>query len=217
MEYSNRDDLIKKYIEYIKQDSPDFYNYIIPEQYTLKLTSYISIQDDLIFAVNATKKLIEIHTKYPTPQENPEMIYEPGLWYSIIVTYGKLFTDASNAKRSKLEEREIFDSLDKTNELYNTHTDLMDLRHNFVAHRGDSDLDNILIILKIPKSLDPTKMAFDVKTVRAYAQGTQYFHNYLKLFNYILPIIETKIEKQSEKLLKFIANQPSTFLPPFLI
>lgn len=212
MDYTNREDFKRKMLEYIKSEDKDWHYYIIPEKYTLKLTSYTSMKNDLHFLIGATNKLIEIHEKYPRPEDNFDLIVEPSLWYSVIVIYARLFTEAFD-RRTKLEEKEVFEVLDEEKDpFYETHKEIMENRNSFVAHRGDSELDNFMVFLKMPKSGDMSKATFETKTVRAYSMGTAYFIDYLKLFDKISAIVDSKMKNQSQKLSKMILEKPEDFL-----
>jgi hypothetical protein len=217
MEYNDRDEFVKKTLEFIKNEDKESLYFIIPQEYTIKFTSYASMKNDLFFLIDATNKLIEIHTDFPTPEVNTDLVIEMGLWYSIIVTYAKLFMEAFD-KRSKLEEKEVFENLDEeSNIFYKTHKELMRDRHNFVAHRADSELDNFVVLLKLPRSRDLTKATFEVKTVRAYAMGTSYFVEYLNLFQKIFAIVDAKMKNQSDKLSKMILEKSFAFISPYEI
>jgi hypothetical protein len=214
MNYTDREDFKKQMLEYIKNENKEWLYFIIPEDYTLKLTSYASMKNDLYFLKEATKKLIEIHKKYPRPEDNFDLIVEPALWYSVIVLYARLFTEAFD-KRSKLEVRDVFEIPDEEKDpLYWIHKELMEDRNNFVAHRGDSELDNFMVLFKLPKSGDLSKAQFDINTVRAYAKGTSFFVEYLKLFEKISGIVDLKMQIQSDKLSKMISRRPLDFLKP---
>jgi hypothetical protein len=211
MNYNDRDDFKSKVSEKIKNDDKDHIYFAVPSEYTIKLTSYASMKNDLHFLTDATKKLIGIHQRYPTPEVNPDIIVEAALWYSIIVTYAKLYTEAFD-KNSKLEEKDVFDILDEEKNIsYKTHKELIRDRHNFVAHRADSELDNYIVFLKAPKS-DPDNISFDVQTVRAYAKGTEYFVEYGKLFEKVFAVVDLKMNKQAEKLSKMISENPAILL-----
>jgi len=74
--------------------------------------------------------------------------------------YGKCFTDASENSFPKLEPSELFS---EGGEKFETHKYLMDLRHQFIAHRGDTASEVGVAYLLVPKSdsLDKTRVQFN--------------------------------------------------------
>lgn len=206
MQYQNSEDALQKLKIKLSND-PEHIYMIVPNQYSSKISSYISIYNDLLFIIDAANKLIHIHSKNPIPNHlDSDFIYEPGLWYSIIITYGKLFSDASYARRSKLEEKDCFDELDaETNELYKIHKELIELRHAFIAHRGESEADYNLVTVRALKK-DLNYLGVHVESVRAYTIGTNVVLGYLKLFNSLISVVEKKRLKNSNKLMELISK-----------
>lgn len=151
------------------------------------------------------------------PQDNPEVIIEGALWYSIITTYAKLFTDSLH-KSSKLEKKDIFNLLDETiDEQYKMHKELIHQRNNFVAHRGSSISDRSLVFVKTPKTLDVSKATIEVKTVRAYGNGVEYFANCIQLFQKIFSIVDEKMSSSSEKVGKMLTGKPLSFFDRYQV
>jgi hypothetical protein len=54
MNYTDREDFRRKVLEQIKNEDKGFLYFIIPGKNTLKLTSYVSMQNDLFFLIGAT-------------------------------------------------------------------------------------------------------------------------------------------------------------------
>ena len=66
--------------------------------------------------------------------DNDEIKYS--LWLSSVVTYAKCFVSANNGRGIKLEEEHV----NKFNpESLNYHKELIELRHSYFAHAGDSE------------------------------------------------------------------------------
>jgi hypothetical protein len=77
---------------------------------------------------------------------NPDKVLCFALWQSVIITYGKCFTE-NKAGLSKLE-KSILDG--KQQQLKDLHEVLMDLRHSYIAHRDDTDKEQAVVFMKIP-------------------------------------------------------------------
>src|SRR5690606_12102962 len=92
-------------------------------------------------------------------KKEPSSIISQSLTYSLIALYGKCFTDAKKNKNPKLEPSKVYLNHKKFNEL---HIYLMDLRHNFIAHRGLNDNEiGILFMAISKKNVNNSKMKFE--------------------------------------------------------
>ena len=112
--------------------------FAIPEFLSKSFVSYCSMHEDLI--------LIK---KYMDKLPMTDSVTSSALTYSVISLYGKCFTDAAKQKASKLEVRDLFRGGDAS-KLRKTHDYLMNLRHSFVAHRGDTESEVEAAFLPIP-------------------------------------------------------------------
>lgn len=195
-----KDALIYKLLEKIKVEHTDSINYLIPNFISKKLIDYNSIRNDLEHVISATKILI---AKKNDKNKNPVII--ACIWHSIIITYGKCFTDASNGQRTKLEIDTI---LKDDNELKDIHKKLMDLRHNFIAHRGDNANDISIAFLKIPKNSEVNfeTSHYKIKSLRSYSPSISNLQNYLLLFDKVIREVEHKLQKKGEKTHKGFLN-----------
>jgi len=101
------------------------HRYVIPEHLAKPLLNYQSIRHDLIFIKEAAKKLMS---------SNLDQTTMASLWHTIIALYGKCFVSAEQS--AKLETSNCFSG--QYHSFMKTHDELMNLRHNFVAHRGQT-------------------------------------------------------------------------------
>ena len=184
--------LIIKLLEKIKAENTDSYNYIIPNFISKKLVDYHSIRNDLLHVIRATQILIE--RKY-----NEDPIVNACIWHSIIITYGKCFTDASISKRTKLEINSVI--LTNEIELKMIHDKLIHLRHNFIAHRGDNEYEISIAFLKIPKknNNDFKSSNYKIKSLTRFNPSVVELESYLLLFDRIKKHVEKKLQKQGDK------------------
>ena len=83
-------------LEKIKEENKDSYNYLIPMIFSKKLRDYDSIRNDLVHVIDATRNLL-----YLRRNNSGNQTLRTCIWHSIIITYGKCFTDASKSARTK--------------------------------------------------------------------------------------------------------------------
>ncbi len=197
-----KDELIAKMIESIKESETETFNYLLPEFLSRQVATYMSMREDLIFIQEETNLLIELAEKQTDFIDKKRLkIIAPSLWYSIVATYGRCFTDASHSQKPKLEKRDCFDH--SNSELEQIHDYLMFLRHNFVAHRGNSESEEVLVYLKVQKkdsSLEKT--TYGMKSLKSISPSKDKLKQYLRLFAHIQTIVERKLEIQTQKVHK---------------
>jgi len=100
--------------------------FVVPKYAAKSFHSYCSMKEDL----QLMKKYLDLLESNGLTDE-----IKSSLMYSTIALYGKCFTDASKAKAPKLEAKKLSLSTQETL----THEYLMELRHRFIAHRGETD------------------------------------------------------------------------------
>jgi hypothetical protein len=111
----------------IRNDEGDICPYFIADSPIVKrLSGLTQIMHDLLQA----KELMTLIDQV----DNDEIKYS--LWLSSVVTYAKCFTSANNGRGIKLEEEHV----NRFNpESLNYHKGLIELRHSYFAHAGDSE------------------------------------------------------------------------------
>jgi len=136
------DERTRRLIELLRkskeQHSDKFIILAVPELFSKKFVSNCSIREDLLLMKMYINKL----------KEYTDGVITSALTNSLISLYGKCFTDASKNKAPKLVPSEIFKEQE---ELKPTHDYLMELRHNFIAHRGETASEVGIAYLLIPK------------------------------------------------------------------
>lgn len=111
----------------------------IPGFLSKKFIAYCAMHEDL-------KRTLEYINLLRT---DPDPIVKSALTYSLIALYGKCYTDASKNSFPKLEPKNLFD---ENSSLSETHIFLMTLRHQFIAHRGNTESEIGVSYMIIPKN-----------------------------------------------------------------
>jgi hypothetical protein len=196
-----KDKILQHMLEEIKKEETDTLNFVIPGILARAIATYMSMREDLLLVQRQTKLLLDY--KKPKP-EGIDKDYQDtiilALWYSTVVTYGRCFTDASKVSKPKLELKDCFNKGNQ--KLSEIHEFIMDLRHNFVAHRGDTDNEQEIVFMKIPKGELTGKTEYRIKSVRALSPSADRLIECISLFGHIQKIVEDKLQKQTEKVHK---------------
>ena len=188
---TKKDEAIIDILKMFKDENPDSFNYVVPNLFTKKMKSYMLIREDLRSMIEILTKLIAFRG-----QLEPDKALCFALWQSIIVTYGKCFTE-NKAGLSKLE-KSVLD--DKDQNLRDLHEVLMDLRHSYIAHRDDTDKEQAVVFMKIPiQKENGNRTEYQIRTRKLAAPAAATLKTYLELFNVLTTIVEQKIQKQAEK------------------
>lgn len=181
----------ERYIELIKnaqeEFSDEYFVFAIPGFLTKKFIAYCAMKRDL-----------ELVTKYIALLKNNtnNMTVKSSLTFSLISLYGKCFTDASKNKYPKLEPKNLF----KNQEDYlRIHKFLMDLRHQFISHRGETESEIGIAFMLMPKKGDNRSQI-------RYSQFKQFSFNQSKLseikilIEFIISKLDDKIKKSGQKI-----------------
>jgi hypothetical protein len=77
----------------------------------------------------------------------------------------------------------------------------MELRHGYIAHRGDNENDISVVFLKVPKKdeIDFKSSHYRIKSLRIASPTYNELENYLRLFESVLEVVKDKIQKQGDK------------------
>ena len=117
---------------------------------------------------------------------------------STIIQYGHCYT-GSNGGHSRLEVNEIFTlPADQTHK--DTHDEIMELRHSFVAHRDDTEYELAVVVMQVPEAGgDDENIGFKIKATKTFSPSIDSLNKYVQLFDFLLPKIGEKIQKQADK------------------
>lgn len=155
----------------------------IPNLFTRKFRGYCAIREDLI--------LVSQYIDLALIQENN--VLRSALNYSMIALYGKCFTDASQYKSPKLEAANIVDESHQV-----THNYLMNLRHKFIAHRGDTPNEVDITVMLFPKEgNEQTQMKY--KQVKRLSLSEENLMATKDLIDFLIGYVEQKIKDTAQK------------------
>ena len=160
----------------------------IPDFISKKFTTYCSMREDLLMMKQYCMRLYDEKDK----------TIQSALTYSIISLYGKCFTDATTSKSPKLEEKEIFKDSGK---FLNTHKEIIELRHQFIAHRGETPSEVTAAFLLVPKETnDYTNIRY--KRLKQISFSNSMLKEIIELIAFLIKDLEKKIDKAAEKVKK---------------
>jgi len=181
--------ILLKLIERVQQKDAGTLKIAVPGFLAKKSVSYMLIREDLLFIKEACTRLIACKKA-----EQQDKLLITALWQSIIVTYGKCFTE-NEGGFSKLTSDII-----KSDEFHNTHERLMDLRHSFIAHRDDSEKEMGFIYMRLPATGELTgQTEFRIQSSKQWAPGIEEAEQYVKLIDHLIEAVMEKIQKQTQK------------------
>lgn len=161
--------------------------YVIPDHLAKPLLNYQSIRHDLIFSRDAAIKLMVPDLDQTTMAS---------LWHTIIVLYGKCFV--STGQSTKLESSNCFSG--KNEAFLKTHEELMNLRHNFVAHRGRTIHEFAIAYIKIDPDKDESEIK--IEQLKRNRPNKSELESYVKLFDHLITWTEHKIRTVGNKVVK---------------
>lgn len=130
-------------------------NYIVqyeapPGKDTQKIISWYLIRRDLDDMVSCMD-LVNVLGKNP----NVSLLVVPALWEKMIIAYGKIFGGSKDGYTTL--QRKMIDNADLP-----LHDQLIQIRHSFVAHRGENDFENHKLILSVEGTEDNCHVQFIV-------------------------------------------------------
>ncbi len=155
----------------------------VPNLFTRKFRGYCAIREDLLLVSEYIERILD--------QE--DSVLRSALNYSFIALYGKCFTDASQSKAPKLEAGNIPDETHRA-----THDYLMELRHKFIAHRGDTANEVDISVMLFPKQgNEQTQMRY--KQVRRLSLSVENLKAAQNLIGFLITYVEQRIKETAQK------------------
>ncbi len=188
-------DAVKEVVEKIAADNDGkHWDFIVPGYAGKKMVAYQGMREDLIICIDAANRL---------RTEQLDGTLKTSLFYTIIILYGKCFSDATNAKFPKLEIKDCFSTADK--ELLETHNLIIDARNTLVAHRGETINDLGVAYLKV--HVENGSRQFIVRQRRQQKPNNKALEKYIDLFNHVKKIVEAKFEKAGHKVWEHLTKE----------
>jgi len=176
-----------------------------------KYLAYNSIKKDLDFVNQAVNKLIKLTSN--TRENNDFTAYElnelndsnriiiQSLYFSSIIIFGKAFTDATTGRKVKLEKKEIYKLLTtKQREVFD---EVISLRHNYIAHAGDSSDEQgyakLIFEMDSPSSFT-TRLGYS--NFSTFGNSLDFYNHFLDVVKIVVDHVKLKIKKWEEKINK---------------
>lgn len=181
----------ERLIELLKQAQAKFAEdhmvIIVPSFLSKKFVGYCSMREDLLLTLEYIKVL----------KTYPDKVIKSALSYSLIALYGKCFTDASKNNYPKLEPDHLLKD-DQAN--LDTHKFLIELRHQFIAHRGKTESEVGIAYLAVPKkdSLEKSQVRFSQLKLTSFLEID--LDRIEKLIVFLLEKIMEKIQATGQEV-----------------
>lgn len=184
---SKKDERLIKLIKKAQDKfSENYFISAIPGFMSKKFIAYCAMKEDMELILKYINLL----------REKPDDTIESALSYSLISLYGKCFTDASKSSFPKLESN-IFAGKDN---LIETHNYLMDLRHQFIAHRGDTESEIGIAYMLIPKVKNEQQTQIQFSQVKQKSFSKDDLDKFENQMKFIHSLLLDKIQKTGQKL-----------------
>jgi len=158
----------------------------IPGFMSKKFIAYCSMHEDLNLLLEYINELTKENNR----------IVKSSLTYAMLALYGKCFTDASKNSYPKLEPKSLF--VDQK-ELKTIHDFMMDLRHQFIAHRGKTDSEIGIAFMVVPKeNIGGSQIRF--KQLKQVSFDGEKLLEIKTLIDYLIAELKNKIQKSGQKV-----------------
>lgn len=187
------DRLIHLIIQAQEQYSNEYLVIAIPGFISKKFIAYCAMKEDLELILEYINIL----------RQKPVGVIKSSLTYSLISLYGKCFTDASKNSFPKLESNDLFQEGDGNIE---THNFIMELRHQFIAHRGDTESEIGISYMLVPKNdkIENSQIRFGQLKQVAFSEDD--INRIEKLIKFLLEKVLVKIQKSGQKVYDGMLN-----------
>jgi len=129
---------------------------------------------------------------------NESALIRKALYTSLVITYGKCFASA-NGRRLKLDKSAVFNK--ETDDLKLLHEQLIEVRNEYIAHGGSTDLESSSVSLVFHPDLTnkvPPIISIDSYYVNSLSKSS--FQKYQKLIIYLNDFVINKMNKLYEKV-----------------
>jgi|GEM_PF-5185180 len=199
-------------LEQVKKEDTTI-NFVMPMIFSKKVASYMLIEEDILHAKEAIETLLSLKEG-----DKKADVLKISLWRSAISSYGKCFN--SNKGGYSVLNAECFAGHDALKDI---HDNLMLLRNSYVSHRDDTEHENVVVIMKIPKEdgADLSKIECRLKSLITATPSVQSLKESLQVIHHLLPITRQKIEHHTQRayegFVDFLKDLPKEHLKYFHI
>ena len=167
------------------------------------------ISEDLKFVKESALLLKKIEEDKSKTISQEQRLIRQGLFFSLIFIYAKCFTDSSRSKNTgKLEKRDHLKGASE--EILKTHDELMDIRHNYLAHGVDNSHEEIITKLHFftteNKKEVMTKLGYE--GLRSFTSSSEQINRIMKLVDLVIINLNKKMSKLNKAVMKIIMEKP---------
>ncbi len=164
--------------------------FVVPKMIAKHIVAYQSIREDLLFCRTVIEKLTN---------NDYDKALKTSLYYSFIAIYGKCFTEANKSKYPRLNVSDFGTLINKYDKLHN---ELMNMRHNYIAHRGLTDDDfGVGVFCLNKKTLSQRIYVNQIKRISFDKDNIDLLK---ELIDTLIQITESKYLKASLKVKKYM-------------
>ncbi len=186
-----------------KLKTPDQLYYILDSHISKKWIGYMSIKLDLQFV----KQILDVLSATSDEYDETRELINKSNWISSVVIYGKCFTDASKGRRVKLEGEVI---LKENKNLLKLHTELMSMRHNYVAHAGNTAFEVLEPRIQLATSGGDTFYAHLVYQGQILTGfNIDVTEKFIELIDFLLDWVDSKSKNLGSKILQIEEEEKS--------
>lgn len=191
-------EIIEQVLENIRNENPDTLNFAVPAAIANHVAGFMLIRQDLLFVKDALEKIIIFKEQAEQQGLIADATITEGLWYSTICVYGKCF-NSNKGGLSSLEEKDIF-GLTENDDLRKMHIKIMGYRNSFVAHRDATDLEGVVVFMKIPRAGELGDLTeFQMRSYQATSLVPELI-TFIDIVNFVIEKVESKIESKMQRV-----------------
>ncbi|MTI39998.1 hypothetical protein [Fulvivirga lutimaris] len=173
---------------------------------------FIRAKEDLNYVIECCELLHEIESKKSFKEgnlSNHDRLTRQSLYFSLIFTYAKCFADNSRGKTTgKLEKRDHLKGAG--DDTLNIHDELIEIRHNYLAHGTENS--NEYIVAKL--YFYPTEDEYTISTklgyegLRAFSSSIENLVKIKELAEIVIGNLNKKLEKLKKAVMDEISKEP---------
>lgn len=156
---------------------------VVNGKFTRQVTAYYSLQGDLLEAQAMIFYL----------KENPviPMVVKASMFKAFIAQYAKCFTSAKGRK-VKLEPGAVFS---KQEDLLEIHKEVMDIRHNYIAHAGEGKYEYGAMVVHLNPDFSNPLLVGSIYAELKFMDHSRKLSGYDDLCKIALEYVKSKLEK----------------------
>lgn len=187
----------KKFCAVLFEDGKPFPLIEIEPSTKYKYLGYLNIFHDLEFIKSC---LIYLYKNFDNEEIN---FLKKSIWQSFIITYGKCFVNAKGRK-IKLEPNSVFKKANK--DLLRIHDELMELRHQYIAHSGINAYETLEVFLALDITNEKIIKGFYHSFKKVFTAGKENIKKYSILIEHIWQYVNNKVKEIDDKYQKHIID-----------